>query len=64
MVLLNRKQVAARTALSISTLRRLEEAGDFPCRVRITDSRVAWISDEIDQWIESRARQRDLIPAG
>lgn len=39
-------------------LRRLEMAGSFPKRVQLGENSVAWIEEEIDKWIEGRAKQR------
>ena len=46
-------------------LRRLEEAGKFPRRVRLGDGKngaVAWLEDEIDEWGAERAAARDAEP--
>jgi prophage regulatory protein len=37
---------------------RLEKAGKFPKRVPISPSRVAWVEQEIDAWIEARVAAR------
>jgi hypothetical protein len=40
-------------------LRRLEARGLFPRRVQLapgTNSRVAWIEEEVTEWIQSRPR--------
>ena len=37
---------------------RLENAGKFPRRLRITAGRVAWLAGEIDDWITSKAASR------
>lgn len=51
------KIVSSRTDLSISTLRRLEIAGQFPRRHRISPRRVGWLVQDIDAWIESKSNQ-------
>jgi prophage regulatory protein len=41
---------------------RLEAAGKFPKRVKLsegTGGRVGWLEDEIDKWILDRAALRD-----
>ena len=53
--LLNSKAVQERTGLSRATLWRLENAGTFPKKKRITPGRVGWLESEIDEWIRSRA---------
>ena len=40
-------------------LRRKAKAGEFPATVSLSDSRIAWIEEEIDAWIAERAAQRE-----
>jgi prophage regulatory protein len=40
-------------------LDRLEKAGRFPRRVHVGPHTVAWIEDEINQWIAARLSERD-----
>jgi prophage regulatory protein len=40
---------------------RLEAAGQFPRRVKITDRAVGWIEGEITAWIKGRMALRDEI---
>ena len=51
---LSARQVAERTSISVSSIRRLASERRFPQPVRITDSRIAWLSEDIDQWIAER----------
>jgi prophage regulatory protein len=37
---------------------RKEKRGEFPKRVPLGAARHAWVEDEIDSWIEARARAR------
>lgn len=46
--------VRERTGLSRSTIWRLERRGEFPRHRRISANAVAWVEDEIMQWIQSR----------
>ena len=39
-------------------LRRLEAQGDFPRRVRIGANRIAWLRDEVEQWLAVRMEAR------
>ncbi len=50
--------VLLKTGLSRSALYRLEAAGRFPMRVRISDygSAVGWYQHEVDEWIANRPR--------
>lgn len=54
--LLTRFEVCDRTALSYSTIWRLEREGDFPARRRISANRVAWVESEVERWIEERQK--------
>ena len=38
---------------------RLEKAGRFPKKVRISPNRVGWFEDELLQMLEERAAERD-----
>ena len=63
MQFLNRYEVADRTNLSVSTIKRLESEGHFPRRVQVTRARVAWLASEIDEWIAQRVAERDCAAA-
>jgi prophage regulatory protein len=39
-------------------IQRLEDAGEFPKRLRLGACRVAWFEDEISDWIAERAARR------
>jgi prophage regulatory protein len=43
--------------LSRMTIYRLELAGEFPKRRRLSKNSVAWLDTDIAQWAESRPRQ-------
>ena len=47
-------EVCERTGLARTTIWRLERAGKFPGRRRVTDSSVAWLESELTEWIASR----------
>lgn len=42
------------TSLSDSTVRRLELAGEFPRRVKLSKSAVGWIEADVLAWVEAR----------
>lgn len=48
------------TLRSPRTLDAMEERGEFPKRIylSVTGRRVGWIEEEIDAWIEQRAKAR------
>ena len=64
-------EVLSRTGYVRTSIYRKMEDGDFPKSVKLGgpledsitfDCRaVAWIEDEVDQWIESRIMDRDTI---
>ena len=43
-------------------LRRLIEAGRFPTPIRVSARRIAWLSDEIDTFLERLAAERSGTP--
>ena len=71
-------EVLSRTGYGRTTIYRKMEDGSFPRSVKLEgppidpnvfDSRaIAWIEDEVEQWIESRIEERDIgstdLPAG
>ncbi len=59
MQLMSLKQVISRVCLSRSTLLSYVEEGRFPAPVDIGKRRVAWVSSEIDAWIEGLIAKRD-----
>jgi prophage regulatory protein len=50
------REVAQRVALSRSTIWRLERAGQFPRRRRLSVNKVAWWEPEIEEWLRNRDR--------
>jgi predicted DNA-binding transcriptional regulator AlpA len=53
-----RKQVIQITGMSRDTIDRLESRGRFPKRVVLSDRKVGWNVDEVEQWREARNRER------
>jgi prophage regulatory protein len=51
------REVAQRVALSRSTIWRMERAGQFPKRRRLSVNKVAWYEPEIDEWLQNRERR-------
>ncbi len=54
--LLRLRDVQKFTGLSRSTIYRLEAAGDFPQRVRLSERASAWHENELIEWRDSRPR--------
>lgn len=60
--LLTKKEVKALTTLSASHIDRLEKAGDFPERIRLTDharGRCAYNADEVHEFIAKRRNLKE-----
>ena len=51
-----KRDVVSLTALSDASIRRLEIAGNFPRRVRLTPRLVVWPAGEVDAWIANIRR--------
>lgn len=51
-------EVSRRVSYSANHLRRLEAQGDFPRRIRIGANRIAWLRDEVEQWLAVRMEAR------
>jgi prophage regulatory protein len=51
------REVAQRVALSRSTIWRMERAGQFPKRRRLSVNKVAWWEPEIEESVQTRRRQ-------
>ena len=51
-------EVRSRVPYSKVHLYRLMSSGDFPKQVKIGPARVAWVEQEIDDWIAERLRRR------
>ena len=51
------RAVCDRTGLSRSQIYRLEAAGQFCPRVKLSESCSAWIEEEVEQWCAKRVAQ-------
>ncbi|WP_162884282.1 AlpA family transcriptional regulator [Vibrio splendidus] len=52
------KEVIEKTALSRSAIYRKMDEGDFPVSVSLGDRAVAWVEEEVNNWMEMRLSQR------
>jgi len=52
--LLRFPDVRARTGLSRSTIWRLERSGAFPSHRRISTNAVAWLEQDVTDWIQTK----------
>lgn len=39
----------------------LEKAGQFPSHFNLTPFSVAWVADEVDQWVDEKVRSRRVV---
>jgi prophage regulatory protein len=42
----------------LNHIRRLEDVGQFPKRIRIGANRVGWVRAEVEQWLNDRLGAR------
>ena len=56
--LLRLPEVISRTGYKRSNIYQLMNLGDFPKSVQLGHRAVAWLSSEIDQWIDDRVKER------
>jgi len=59
--LIRRDELQRRVPYSLIHIWRLEQRGEFPCRIPIGPNRVAWDSDAVDEWIANRIRTAGKI---
>lgn len=59
MKFLTKRELRAKTTISIQHITRLEKVGQFPKRVLLTQARVGWVEEEIDEWMRQRIAKRD-----
>lgn len=53
------RQAAEKAGVSVSTLKRLLVAGEFPRKVNITERRIGFLESEVDEFIQQRVAERD-----
>jgi prophage regulatory protein len=58
MRLLRLPEVLKTTALSRSSVYRLMEAGEFPVSIRLGARSIAWVEEEVQNWIQQRIDDR------
>lgn len=56
--LMGGRELRGTVPYSEQQIRRLEAAGKFPPRVRLGANRVAWVREEVEQWLAARVQER------
>ncbi len=56
--LLSQKETAKYCNLSISTLKRLRKIDNFPQPVQISERRIGYFINDIEDWINSRPKKK------
>jgi prophage regulatory protein len=51
------EEVVYFAGLSRSSIRRLERAGSFPARIKLSPKRVGWLKSEVDLWVTWRSKE-------
>lgn len=59
MKFLKKKAVSAMVSYAPSHIDRLEKAGLFPKRVKLGQARVAWVEEEVRDWMQRRMDERE-----
>lgn len=55
-LLLTNEQIIEMTGLSRTTLYRLEQRGEFPARLHLSQRVIRWHRHEIENWLKTRPR--------
>ena len=58
MRVLNKKELRQKTTISVQHWTRLEKDGKAPRRLQLTQNRVGWLEEEVDDWIRERLAKR------
>ena len=57
MKVLSASEVAAKTSMSVSNVRRLAREKKFPEPFALTENRYGWLESDIDEWISECLRK-------
>ena len=57
--LLSQKEAAEYCALSLSTLKRLRKIDDFPHPLQISQRRIGYFLNEIEDWLNNRPKKKE-----
>ena len=59
MRIISKRQLKELVLYSPQHIARLEDAGQFPKRVKLGNNRVGWIEQEVLDWLQERIDARD-----
>jgi prophage regulatory protein len=62
MKVLSASEVAAKTSMSVSNVRRLAREKKFPEPFALTENRYGWLESDVDEWISERVRSFRVYP--
>ena len=57
--LLKLDEIKTTTGLSRSSIYEKVKKGDFPAPVKLGERSVAWVSEEVDLWLDARIADRN-----
>ena len=57
MKVLSTSEVAAKTSMSVSNIRRMVREGKFPPPFALTENRQGWLEEDVNEWISERIRK-------
>ena len=56
--ILTMKEAQEATSLSRATINRYRQIGGFPKAIQLTENRIAFRANEIEEWVSSRPREK------
>ena len=56
MKVLSATEVATKTSMSVSNIRRMVREDKFPKPFALTENRQGWLEQDVDEWISERVR--------
>ena len=56
MRVLSASEVATKTSMSVSHVRRMVRENKFPKPFALTENRQGWLEQDVDEWISERVR--------
>jgi prophage regulatory protein len=57
MKVLSASEVAKKTSMSVSNLRRMAREGKFPKPFPLSENRSGWLESDVDEWISECVRR-------